>query len=146
MADRIRGALGHSSHQALPSSTTSSASSSRLRHTDAPVRRNLFQSQLTRRPTPTSSNSAETVRLDSDALLHDASASSASSSEIVVRNHNGEFDYEAPPTLDLLDDGDEPPADDEHEIESKGAFSHGFFACWMIFIRHASSHRFLSSM
>jgi hypothetical protein len=56
------------------------------------VRRNLFQSQLTRRPTPTSSssNSTETLRLDIDLLPE--------TSDIVIRDRNGEFEVGDPPT------------------------------------------------
>lgn len=63
------------------------------------VRRNLFQSQLTRRPTPTSSGEPETLRLDADAP--------AESSDIVVRDKNGEVELDDPPT---------PPIDDPDEI------------------------------
>ncbi|KAL8358320.1 hypothetical protein RB598_002875 [Gaeumannomyces tritici] len=63
------------------------------------VRRNLFQSQLTRRPTPTSSGESETLRLDADAP--------AESSDIVVRDKNGEVELDDPPT---------PPIDDPEEI------------------------------
>ncbi|KAI1391209.1 uncharacterized protein F4822DRAFT_177572 [Hypoxylon trugodes] len=69
----------------------------------AGVRRNLFQSQLTRRPTPTASssnNSVETLRLGDVEVLSDTS-------EIVIRDKNGEFDMGDPPTptLDEPDDG-----------------------------------------
>ncbi|KAI0005169.1 hypothetical protein F4779DRAFT_633571 [Xylariaceae sp. FL0662B] len=75
----------------------------------AGVRRNLFQSQLTRRPTPTSSNnSAETLRLDVDVL--------SESSEIVIRDKNGEFEVGDPPTPPL-DDPDEGALDDAQENE-----------------------------
>ncbi|KLU88332.1 hypothetical protein MAPG_07319 [Magnaporthiopsis poae ATCC 64411] len=67
------------------------------------VRRNLFQSQLTRRPTPTSSGESETLRLDADADI-DAPAESA---DIVVRDKNGEVELDDPPT---------PPIDDPDEI------------------------------
>ncbi|KAL8392841.1 hypothetical protein RB595_002865 [Gaeumannomyces hyphopodioides] len=63
------------------------------------VRRNLFQSQLTRRPTPTSSGESDTLRLDPDAP--------AESSDIVVRDKNGEVELDDPPT---------PPIDDPDEI------------------------------
>ncbi|KAK6952238.1 hypothetical protein Daesc_006772 [Daldinia eschscholtzii] len=70
----------------------------------AGIRRNLFQSQLTRRPTPTTSsqssnNSAETLRLGDVEVLSDTS-------DIVVRDKNGEFDVGDPPT---------PPLDDPEE-------------------------------
>lgn len=73
------------------------------------VRRNLFQSQLTRRPTPSSSNSAETLRLDVDVL--------SDTSEIVVRDQHGEIELGDPPTP-ILEDPDEVPADDRQENES----------------------------
>ena len=68
------------------------------------VRRNLFQSQLTRRPTPTNSggssnNYTETLRLGDVEVLSDTS-------EIVIRDKNGEFEVDDPPT---------PPPDDLEE-------------------------------
>ncbi|ORY71623.1 uncharacterized protein BCR38DRAFT_480123 [Pseudomassariella vexata] len=75
----------------------------RNNHTAATgVRRNLFQSQLTRRPTPASSNSAETMRFDIDVL------SEADTSEIVIRDQNGEVQVGDPPA----------PSDDEAEVEA----------------------------
>ncbi|KAI1805469.1 hypothetical protein F4811DRAFT_214024 [Daldinia bambusicola] len=84
----------------------------------AGIRRNLFQSQLTRRPTPTtttmmttsssqssSNNSAETLRLGDVEVLSDTS-------DIVVRDKNGEFDVGDPPT---------PPLDDPEEAGGTGA-------------------------
>ncbi|KAI0840257.1 hypothetical protein F5Y06DRAFT_252189 [Hypoxylon sp. FL0890] len=68
----------------------------------AGVRRNLFQSQLTRRPTPTTSSSnasAETLRLADVEVLSDTS-------EIVIRDKNGEFEIGDPPT---------PPPDDPED-------------------------------
>ncbi|KAI1339057.1 hypothetical protein F5Y15DRAFT_92712 [Xylariaceae sp. FL0016] len=98
------------------------------------VRRNLFQSQLTRRPTPTSSNSAETLRLgDNNACAAPAAHASSHSnsgsqrsdsvevlsetatndtSDIVIRDQNGEFEVGDPPTPPL-DDPDEVAAVDE---------------------------------
>ncbi|KAI9149230.1 UPF0220 domain protein [Paramyrothecium foliicola] len=75
----------------------------------AGIRRNLFQSQLTRRPTASSSNSTETLRLDVDVL--------SESSEIVVRDEHGEIELGDPPTP-ILEDPDEVPADDRQETES----------------------------
>lgn len=57
------------------------------------IRRNLFQSQLTRRPTPTTSSSntsAETLRLADVEVLSETS-------DIVIRDKNGEFDVGDPP-------------------------------------------------
>ncbi|KAI1853744.1 hypothetical protein JX266_001728 [Neoarthrinium moseri] len=79
---------------------STAASSSSSTTAAGGVRRNLFQSQLTRRPTPTSSNSAETTRLDVDVL--------SETSEIVIRDKNGEFEVGDPPT---------PPVDDP-EVEA----------------------------
>ncbi|KAH9901997.1 hypothetical protein F4778DRAFT_136520 [Xylariomycetidae sp. FL2044] len=80
------------------------------------VRRNLFQSQLTRRPTPTmttsssSSTSAETLRLDVDVL--------SDTSEIVIRDKNGDFDVGDLPTPPLDDPEEVPTAlDDAQENE-----------------------------
>ncbi|KAI3325004.1 hypothetical protein HD806DRAFT_463147 [Xylariaceae sp. AK1471] len=89
------------------------------------VRRNLFQSHLTRRPTTTtgtggggdtttaatssSSNSAEMLRLDIDVL--------SDSSEIVIRDKNGEFEVGDPPTPPLDDHSDEAALDDVQENE-----------------------------
>ncbi|KAH8664097.1 hypothetical protein BX600DRAFT_291611 [Xylariales sp. PMI_506] len=72
------------------------------------VRRNLFQSQLTRRPTPTSSTSAETLRLDVDVL--------SDTSEIVIRDKNGEFEMGDPPTPPM-DDPEVEALDDMQETE-----------------------------
>lgn len=75
------------------------------------VRRNLFQSQLTRRPTPTSSSaSAETLRLDTDAQ--------SESSEIVIRDQNGEIGLGNPSTPPL-DDPDEVALDTKQENEKE---------------------------
>lgn len=53
-------------------------------------RPNLFRGQLTRRPTASSTNSTDTVRLDVEVL--------SGSSEIVVRNQQGEIELGDPPT------------------------------------------------
>ncbi|ETS80225.1 hypothetical protein PFICI_07754 [Pestalotiopsis fici W106-1] len=74
------------------------------------VRRNLFQSQLTRRPTPvSSSNSAETLRLDVDVL--------SDTSEIVVRDKNGDFKLDDPPTPPMEDASEEGAIDEDRENE-----------------------------
>lgn len=83
----------------------------RARGTVAGVRPNLFRSQLTRRPTASSSNSAETLRLDVDVL--------SDTSEIVVRNQQGEIELGDPPTP-VLEEQDEQ-TEDRHETESKAA-------------------------
>ena len=82
----------------------------RARNGTSSVRRNLFQSHLTRRPTPSSSTSAETLRLDTDAQ--------SESSEIVVRDKNGEVELGDPPPPPV-DDPDEMAVDARHENESK---------------------------
>ncbi|KAF5122576.1 hypothetical protein E5D57_013061 [Metarhizium anisopliae] len=71
------------------------------------VRPNLFRSQLTRRPTASSSNSTDTVRLDVEVL--------PDSGEIVVRNQHGEIELGDPPTPIL--ETDEPEDRDESEKE-----------------------------
>ncbi|KAK3995104.1 hypothetical protein QBC44DRAFT_321207 [Cladorrhinum sp. PSN332] len=85
------------------------------------VRRNLFQSQLTRRPTAGSSTSDETVRLDSYPHQHQhqqqhhpqqqltLDITSPSADDIVVRDQNGEIELGDPPT---------PPIDDPDELEA----------------------------
>ncbi|RYO86399.1 hypothetical protein DL766_006975 [Monosporascus sp. MC13-8B] len=100
----------------------------------AGVRRNLFQSQLMgRRPTPTatgagagagatrsasasaSSASGETLRLDGIDVLTDEDETS----EIVVRDKNGEFEVRDPPTPPLDDPATEEDGalDDAQENE-----------------------------
>lgn len=96
MADRPRGA--------------SNAAGPRPKVPAGSVRRNLFQSQLTRRPTPSTTNSAETLRLDVDVL--------SDTSEIVVRDQHGEIELGDPPTP-ILEDPDEVPAEDRQENESR---------------------------
>jgi hypothetical protein len=74
------------------------------------VRRNLFQSQLTRRPTPTSSNSTETLRLDIDVL--------SDTSEIVVRDKHGEVELGDLPTP-VFDEPDDATMEEKQENESE---------------------------
>ncbi|KAK9420307.1 hypothetical protein SUNI508_06576 [Seiridium unicorne] len=85
----------------MPSNNSTSSSSS------GNVRRNLFQSQLTRRPTPTSSTSGETLRLDIDVL--------SETSEIVIRDKNGEFEVGDPPTPSMDEGSEEGAVDEERE-------------------------------
>ena len=90
--------------------TTASASQ---RSATTSVRRNLFHQHLSRRPTTSStSTSAETLRLDMDP------ESSDSSSEIVIRDQNGNFEIG-----DVGDNGfdvhEEGGADDALEEESR---------------------------
>jgi len=75
-----------------PRPTVSSSSSfSRQPTTSTTVRRNLFHQHLSRRPTTSStSTSAETLRLDTEA------ESDTSGSDIVIRDKNGEFEVEGP--------------------------------------------------
>lgn len=86
-----RPAAARPTRAALPS-ISSSSNGTAVGGGGGGVRRNLFQSQLTRRPTPTSSssNSTETLRLDIDVLPE--------TSDIVVRDKNGEFEVGDPPT------------------------------------------------
>ncbi|KAH6892188.1 hypothetical protein B0T10DRAFT_287783 [Thelonectria olida] len=82
----------------------------RTRNTTSSVRRNLFQSQLTRRPTASSSASAETLHLDVDVL--------SDTSEIVVRDKHGEIELGDPPTP-ILDEDDELPMAHRQETEKE---------------------------
>ncbi|KAF4965890.1 hypothetical protein FSARC_6360 [Fusarium sarcochroum] len=91
--------------------TTNGGAVSRSRNgaSSAGVRRNLFQSQLTRRPTAGStSTSAETLHLDVDVL--------SDTSEIVVRDKHGEIEIGDPPTP-MMEDEDEVPMDHRQETE-----------------------------
>ena len=83
-----------------------SASSSRT----AGVRRNLFQQHLSTRPTTSStSTSAETLRLDIEA--------ESETSDIVVRDKNGDYEIGNPP-MPLLDEQEEPGKQEAQEDES----------------------------
>jgi hypothetical protein len=90
---------------------TSHSQSSSQRSTTS-VRRNLFHQHLSRRPT-TSSTSAETLRLDIEP--------ESDTSEIVVRDKNGDFEIGDPPVMQNFDDQEE--AGDAHEDESTLAYS-----------------------
>jgi len=76
------------------------------------VRRNLFHQHLTsRRPTTSStSTSAETLRLDTEA--------ESETSDIVIRDKNGDYELGDPP-IPPLDDQEEPDANDEHDDEKE---------------------------
>ncbi|RDL35004.1 UPF0220 protein [Venustampulla echinocandica] len=86
-------------------------SSSTHSHRSTGVRRNLFHHQLSRRPTTSStSTSAETVRLD---VEHESDTS-----DIVIRDKNGEFEIGDPP-MQSFDEQEEGGNDDTHEDQSK---------------------------
>lgn len=86
----------------VSSSTTNSRSTG--------VRRNLFHQHLSRRPTTSStSTSAETLRLDNE---HDLGTS-----DIVIRDKNGDFDIGDPP-MQSLDEPEEGGQVDAQEDES----------------------------
>ncbi|KAH7318566.1 hypothetical protein B0I35DRAFT_479060 [Stachybotrys elegans] len=93
MADRARGANG---------------AASRPRAAPPPVRRNLFQSQLTRRPTPSSSNSAESLHQEEEPLPE--------TSDIVVRDEDGDIVIGDPP-VPALDPDEAQETHREHEEE-----------------------------
>ena len=76
------------------------------------VRPNIFRSQLTRRPTASSSNSADTVRLDVEVL--------PDSGEIVVRNQQGEIELGDPPTPILETDEPEDRDESESTLRARG--------------------------
>ncbi|OAA40315.1 hypothetical protein NOR_05876 [Metarhizium rileyi] len=75
------------------------------------VRPNLFRSQLTRRPTASSSNSTDTVRLDVEVL--------SDGSEIVVRNQLGEIELGDPPTPIMEADESEDRDDSQQKERQK---------------------------
>lgn len=100
--------------QAGPSTTSSS---------NTGIRRNLFQGQLTRRPTagPGSSNPNEPVGTTRNAGALGAmevEEDESASSDIVVRDKNGEVELDEPPTL-VVDDPDEIALDMRQENESE---------------------------
>ncbi|KAG0648581.1 hypothetical protein D0Z07_5184 [Hyphodiscus hymeniophilus] len=93
------------SRQAAASSTSS--------RTTAGVRRNLFHQHLSRRPTTSStSTSAETLRLDNE---HESETS-----DIVIRNKDGEFEIGDMQTQDLdeQEEGGEDVREDEKLLEA----------------------------
>ncbi|KAK3358965.1 hypothetical protein B0T25DRAFT_81471 [Lasiosphaeria hispida] len=132
MTDRPR-PPGGVSKPVRSNTATSSASSS----TASSVRRNLFQSQLTRRPTApgsssssstatTTSTSAETLRLDGGGGATEpqqqagsSRASSPGSHEIVVRDGNGEIELGNDPPTPTIDDPDEVALDARLEGEKE---------------------------
>lgn len=90
------------------------------------VRRNLFQSQLTRRPTAVpSTSSTGALHLDADAQREQPfqpprDRSSSPAGDIVVRDKNGEIELGDPPTPPMDDNTDEMAAlnaRDENERE-----------------------------
>ncbi|PKS10819.1 hypothetical protein jhhlp_002576 [Lomentospora prolificans] len=88
-----------------PASTTATT-------TTTGVRRNLFQSQLTRRPTPSSaSTSTETLRLDScvDVL--------SDSDEIVVRDKQAELEVGEAVAGGVEDEAEDGVVDEKEEME-----------------------------
>jgi hypothetical protein len=77
------------------------------------VRRNLFHGQLSRRPTTSStSTSAETLRLDVEP--------GSDTSDIVIRDKNGDFEIGDPP-MQSLDEQEEGGHGDAQEDESMGS-------------------------
>ncbi|KAE9374426.1 hypothetical protein N431DRAFT_335108 [Stipitochalara longipes BDJ] len=90
-------------HQATASSSSNRSSNN--------VRRNLFHQHLSRRPTTSStSTSAETLRLDVDP--------ESDSSEIVIRDKNGEFEIGDPP-MQSFDEQEEGGNGDAQEDEKE---------------------------
>lgn len=90
---------------------------------NAGVRRNLFQGQLTRRPTagPGSNNPNEpgAPGRNAGALGNmEVEEDESASSDIVVRDKNGEVELDEPPTL-VVDDPDEIALDMRQENESE---------------------------
>ena len=85
----------------------------------AGVRRNLFHHHLSRRPTTSSTTSAETVRLDMEM--------ESESSDIVIRDKNGDYEVGDPP-IPVLDDQEEPSNREAQEDESMSVAEHAL--CW----------------
>ncbi|KAK8038144.1 hypothetical protein PG994_014911 [Apiospora phragmitis] len=85
--------------------TAAAATASTATVAPSAVRRNLFQSQPTRRPTSTSSTSAETLRMDAD--------TASNTSDIVIRDEHGDFEVGDPPTPPM----DEPEAEALDDIQ-----------------------------
>jgi hypothetical protein len=80
------------------------------------VRRNLFHQHLSRRPTTSStSTSAETLRLDIEA--------DSETSDIVIRDKNGDFEVGDPP-IPELDEQEEPGNQGAQEDKSMSLRTH----------------------
>ncbi|KAK4157216.1 hypothetical protein C8A00DRAFT_11939 [Chaetomidium leptoderma] len=100
---------------------------SAMTSTSHSVRRNLFQSQLTRRPPATSSTSPEELHLDADVQEeheneHNGQFQSQPETpfpqdDIVVRDHNGEIELDDPPTPTIDDPEDMEALEARHENE-----------------------------
>ncbi|TVY32962.1 hypothetical protein LSUB1_G006632 [Lachnellula subtilissima] len=93
----------------MPERRTAASSSTNHRATTN-VRRNLFHQHLSRRPTTSStSTSAETLRLDIEP--------ESDTSDIVIRDKNGEFEVGDPPmgSFDEQEDGNSDALEDERE-------------------------------
>ncbi len=97
------------------------ASSSSTHSRSTGVRRNLFHQHLSRRPTTSStSTSAETLRLDNDLEVD--------SSDIVIRDQNGDFQIGDPPFQaydDQEDGGNGDVIEDESTIYISGILELG---------------------
>ncbi|TAQ85055.1 hypothetical protein B7494_g6610 [Chlorociboria aeruginascens] len=95
----------------MPERRPATTSGTAPKRSTTSVRRNLFQQHLTRRPTTSStSTSAETLRLD---IEH-----SSETSDIVIRDKNGDYDVGDPP-LQSLDEPEECGIVDAHEDEKE---------------------------
>ena len=110
-----------------PSSRTLASGVSKVRSgvpSAASVRRNLFQSQLTRRP-PAPSPTSEELHLDADVhkehqqngQFQPRSETSFPQDDIVVRDHNGEIELGDPPTPIIDDPEDMEALEARHENE-----------------------------
>jgi len=94
----------------MPERRQAATSSSSSRTTND-VRRNLFHQHLSRRPTTSStSTSAETLRLDIEP--------ESDSSDIVIRDKNGEFEIGDPP-MESFDEHEEGGNGDVQEDEKE---------------------------
>jgi hypothetical protein len=94
----------------MPERRQAASSTSSNSRAAAPVRRNLFHGHLSRRPTTGStSTSTETLRLDIEP--------ESDSSEIVIRDKNGEFEIGDLPMTAYDDEHEEGDVQDDEKSE-----------------------------
>lgn len=104
-----RNAGGLSRARAASAQTAFAATSSTSQTTSSSsVRRNLFQNQLTRRPTPASSAEASSQEKEAFTI---SSGGGSDLSDIVVRGRNGEIELDETPLVPVEGDADEVAID-----------------------------------
>ncbi|KAK8066370.1 hypothetical protein PG997_013117 [Apiospora hydei] len=95
----------HNHHQHPPQPMARAAAAAPRHNRTASAAATASTSQLSRRPTSTSSNSAETLRMDAD--------TASNTSDIVIRDEHGDFEVGDPPTPPM----DEPEAEALDDIQ-----------------------------